>query len=64
MLIDVEYPEVGKVPLPGVVIELSQTPGRIEKRASLSGKDNFEVYCNLLGLSHQELNKLKVDGVI
>lgn len=64
MLIDVEYPEVGKVPLPGVAIKLSQTPGKIVKRASLLGEDNFEVYCNLLGLSHQEFKELESHGVI
>lgn len=64
MLVDMEYPNIGKVPLPGVVLKLSQTPGRIEKPAPLLGEHNTEIYCGLLGLSPEELSRLQEEGIV
>lgn len=64
MLVDVEYPGVGKVPVPGVVVKLSETPGRIESRGPTVGEHNEEVYCGLLGFTSQKLNSLRDEGVI
>ena len=50
MLVEVEYPETGKIPMPGVDIKLSRTPGQVAKRASLLGEDNEAIYRDLLGL--------------
>ena len=61
---DVDFPGVGSVPLSGVVIKLSQTPGKIEKRAPLVGEHNEEIYCQLLNLSLEELQQLKQEGVV
>jgi CoA:oxalate CoA-transferase len=44
MLADVEYPSTGKVPIPGVAIKMSQTPGSIERHAPEVGEHNQEVY--------------------
>ncbi len=64
MLVDVEYPDVGEVPVGGVVIKLSETPGKIRKRGPRVGENNDEVYRGLLGLSPEELERLKAEGVI
>ena len=64
MVVDVEYPEVGKVPLPGIVPKFSQTPGRIQRRAPMVGEHNSEIFCGLLGLSTEELSRLEAEGII
>ena len=64
MLVEVDFPGVGLVPLSGVVPKLSQTPGKIERRAPLIGEHNEEIYRGLLGFKKEEFEKLKKEGVI
>lgn len=64
MLIDMEYPGIGKVTIGGVCIKLSETPGTIAVRAPLLGEHNEEVYCGLLGYSAAKLAQLRAEGVI
>ena len=64
MIIDLDYPEIGKVPVHGVVPKLSETPGTVEKRAPTVGEHNEELYSGLLGFSSKELVKLKEHNVI
>jgi CoA:oxalate CoA-transferase len=64
MLINMEYPGIGKVPLPGVVIKMSGTPGAIERPAPRAGEHNEEVYSSLLGFTPEQLQQLKAEGVI
>lgn len=64
MLVELDYPGVGKVPLSGVVPKLSATPGRVETRAPLVGEHNEEVYCGLLGFTPEQLRELEQEGVI
>ena len=59
-----EHPGVGNIPLPGVPIKMSESPGIIEKRAPEVGEHNEEVYSELLGFSSEELSRLKAEGVI
>ncbi len=63
-LVDMEYPNVGKVPMPGVAIKMSETPGSIERRAPKPGEHNQEVYSRLLGFTAEELAQLKTEEVI
>lgn len=64
MIVELEYPGVGKVPMAGVPIKLSETPGRIDSRAPRIGEHNHEVYSELLGYAHEEIAKMKEEGVI
>ena len=64
MLVEVDQPGVGKIPIPGVAIRLSQTPGRVEACAPALGEHNEEIYCGLLGLEREELTRLKQENVI
>jgi len=64
MMVDVEYPGVGEVPLPGISMKLSLTPGKIDERPPMLGEHNYEIYCDLVGLSHEEFNELKMRGVV
>jgi CoA:oxalate CoA-transferase len=60
----VEYPNVGKVPVPGVIIKMSGTPGSIDRRAPKPGENNEEVYGSLLGITPEQLSQLKAEEVI
>ena len=60
----VDYPEVGKIPVPGIPIKLSLTPGSINTPAPKLGEHNEKVYCGLLGFSLEELSRLKREGII
>ena len=64
MLVDVDYPGVGPVPVSGVVTKLSKTPGRVETGGPMIGEHNEEVYCGLLGLSLEELERLRREKVV
>ncbi|MGC1402673.1 MAG: CoA transferase [Thermodesulfobacteriota bacterium] len=64
MLVELEYPETGKIPMPGVDIKLSRTPGQVAKRASLLGEDNEAVYRDLLGYKPADLLKFRVEQII
>jgi CoA:oxalate CoA-transferase len=64
MIVDVDYPGVGKVPLPGVPIKLSETPGNLALRGPVTGEHNEEIYCGLLGFSREKLSELEGEGII
>lgn len=64
MIVNIEYPELGNIPIPGLPMKLSLTPGNINTRAPKIGEHNKEIYCGLLGFSQKELNKLKEKDVI
>ncbi len=64
MIVDMEYPGLGHIPIPGMPVKLSLTPGEIRSRAPEIGEHNEEIYCNLLGFSQEELSRLKEGGMI
>jgi crotonobetainyl-CoA:carnitine CoA-transferase CaiB-like acyl-CoA transferase len=62
--VELDYPGAGKVPVPGVTIKLSRTPGKVAKRASFLGEDNEDVYGGLLGYGPDALTRLKQEKAI
>jgi CoA:oxalate CoA-transferase len=60
----VDYPGLGKIPVPGIPVKLSLTPGSINAPAPALGEHNEEVYSGLLGISLQKIGDLKKKGVI
>lgn len=64
MIVELEYPDVGKVPLPGLAVKLSQTPGAMDQRGPEVGEHNQQVYGELLGYGSEQLAELKEAGVI
>jgi CoA:oxalate CoA-transferase len=64
MLVELDYPGAGKVPVPGVTIKLSRTPGKVAKRASFLGEDNEDVYGGLLGYGPDDLTRFKQEKAI
>jgi len=62
---ELEHPELGAdISYPGRFCLLSETPGRIRRRAPLIGEHNQEVYRGELGFSDEELIALQQRGVI
>jgi len=62
---EVEHPELGAtISYPGAPLKLQETPWRIHRRAPLIGEHNEEVYGTGLGLSKEQINILKANGVI
>lgn len=64
MIVNVEYPGIGQIPLPGFPLKMSRTPGGTSMRAPAVGEHNKEVYGILLGFNETELRRLKENGVI
>ena len=64
MLVEVEHPTAGKVPMQGLNIHFSDTPKQIRRPPPLLGQHNEEIYGRWLGLAPSEVARLKADGVI
>ena len=61
--VQADHPEVGPHKLTGPSWKMSDTPGRITRSGPLLGQDNEYVFCQLLGLSPEELTDLTEQGV-
>jgi crotonobetainyl-CoA:carnitine CoA-transferase CaiB-like acyl-CoA transferase len=53
------HPVLGELVVPGVVAKLSETPGEIRSVGPELGQHNDEIYAGLLGLSADELTRLR-----
>lgn len=61
---NVEHPLAGMLTHPGSPFRLSRTPGEIGGPAPSLGQHNEEVYCDQLGLSRDDLTRLRMAGVV
>ena len=59
-----DHPGLGEIPLPGVYIKLSRTPGSIRSLAPEIGEHNGEVYARLLSLKGDEIDQLRKKNII
>ena len=59
----VEHPRFGKMHMPGVAIELSETPGRVDKYAPYLGEHTEDVLSGI-GISPEKMDELEARGVI
>ena len=64
MITRVAHQITGEVEVPGVPIKLSETPGSVDAPAPSLGEHTTEVLTGLLGMSLDEINKLKQDRII
>ena len=64
MVQHIEYPGLGKIPIAGIPMKLSLTPGSIRSHAPQLGEHNEYVYQELLGLSPETVSSLKQEGII
>jgi len=63
-LVEVADKVWNKVKIQGVVPKMSLTPGEIKWLGPELGEHNFEIYSRLLGLTVEEIDELKQEGVI
>jgi crotonobetainyl-CoA:carnitine CoA-transferase CaiB-like acyl-CoA transferase len=63
-LIDVDHPEAGRHPYPGITVRMSETAGTVRTPAPLFGQDNEYVFGTLLGLSGAELADLRARQIV
>lgn len=65
MIRTLEDPEIGAVEMPGIVPQLSRTPGvLLWTGPGEVGSHNRDVLCGLLGLSEEDLDELRRKGVV
>ena len=62
-LVEMDYPEVGKVPTVGLPVKLSRTPGRVQRKAPELGEHTHDVLLEL-GYSWEEIGQLIADEAI
>lgn len=63
-IIEVDDPELGRLTMPGVMPKLLGTPGRVRWTGPRLGEHNDEVFRSLIGLTDDELARLKESGTI
>jgi succinyl-CoA:(S)-malate CoA-transferase subunit A len=64
MILDVPAEGLGTLAQPGVVPKLSLTPGRVDHAGPAMGHDTDAVLSGLLGMSAEEIARLRADRVI
>ena len=64
MIVEIDSPGVGEIPLVGIPIKLSETPGAIRALEPSVGEHNEEVFHNLLKFTPERIIRLKKSGVI
>jgi crotonobetainyl-CoA:carnitine CoA-transferase CaiB-like acyl-CoA transferase len=60
----IDDPDVGTVVVPNVIPRLSETPGEVTDLGPSLGASNEEIYGKLLGLSHEEISRLRDSAII
>lgn len=63
-LVTLDEPDLGPVTVPGVMPKLSRTPGELKSLGPAFGSANDRIYGGLLGLTPEEIDRLKRDGVV
>jgi crotonobetainyl-CoA:carnitine CoA-transferase CaiB-like acyl-CoA transferase len=59
-----EHKEMGPSPYEGLQHRMSRTPGELRRAAPILGQDNDEVFGKMLGMSADEIERLKKENVI
>jgi crotonobetainyl-CoA:carnitine CoA-transferase CaiB-like acyl-CoA transferase len=60
----VDDPDLGPITVQGPVVQMSETPGRVEHLGRALGADNAVVFGGLLGLGADQLDELAKKGVL
>jgi formyl-CoA transferase len=64
MFVEIEHPKAGKLKITGSHIKLSDTPPTIRVPSPALGEHNTTVYSEFLGLTADEVAKLRAEGAI
>ncbi len=62
--LEIDHPVAGRFAYPGAPFRMSQTPWQIARPAPLLGEHNEEIYAGRLGLSNEDVARLRKNGVI
>jgi len=62
-IVEVDDPVRGRVRVPGIPVQLSETPGKVEKLAPELGQHTEEVLMELCGYTWDDLAQLREEGV-
>ena len=63
-ILQMDHPRAGALAVPNLVPRLSETPGKVNWLGAELGAHNAEIFQGLLGLSDEELERLRSAGVI
>ncbi|MBM4333824.1 MAG: CoA transferase [Deltaproteobacteria bacterium] len=63
-ILEMEDEELGRIRMLGVIPKFPQRPGQIRWTGKEMGFFNREIYCDLLGMSLEELASLKAEGIV
>ncbi len=64
MIVDLEHPVAGKLQVPGVVVKLSETPGKILIPAPMLGQHTYELLKEYFDYSDEEIEGMLEEGVL
>jgi crotonobetainyl-CoA:carnitine CoA-transferase CaiB-like acyl-CoA transferase len=64
MIVEAEHPSLGTIRMPGNPIKLEKTPPTVRKAPPVVGEDNDHVYREILGMSAEEVQRLREEGAI
>ena len=64
MVVEVDHPAAGTVRLVNSPLKLSRTPVEIRRHPPLLGEHTEEILMDLLGRSAEQVEELRVEGVI
>ncbi|MGQ0570094.1 MAG: CaiB/BaiF CoA transferase family protein [Armatimonadota bacterium] len=63
-IVTVPDADLGEIPMPGVIPKFSRIPGCVTHAGPRLGEHNDPIYVDLLGLTHDQVEHLKAEGVI
>jgi formyl-CoA transferase len=63
-ILEVADLDMGAVPMPAVLPRFSRTPGKVRFTGPRLGEHNHAIYGGLLGLSEDEIENLRGDGIL
>ena len=64
MLMEVEHPTAGKVPMAGIPVKFSVTPASVRLPPPLLGEHNGEILKSWLGMSDEAVDELKSEKIL
>jgi len=64
LFVGIDHPEAGKILYPSTPCKYSKTPWQVQRAAPRLGEHNEEILCRRMGLSKQELVRMRHTGVI
>lgn len=64
VVVEVEHPRLGKIRLLNTPFRFSETPAQVRTRPPLCGEHTEDVLRGLLGVSDEEINRLRAEGAI